>query len=124
MKKILISLVVISLLAIGGNALAKGTTNIAAGGNATLALDADANKNVEVQMSPQVVGQYNPNESDAAGSVQWYSIATYHTGGTKTYGTASNVTSIYYTEDQLGFSGIPTTKASASVWSSDLGWSR
>ena len=57
----------------------------------TLTVDADIPLNLN--FSPSVAGQYATDGTDA--DEQWYTVATYHSGGTIFYGSGSDQTSVF-----------------------------
>jgi len=78
--------------------------------------------------SPGVVGEYNADGT--VNNRQWYSMATYHGGGTNFYGTTSGVTAIYRksrtTDEKLAQAGVPKTEEDQEGEDDDgkpIGWS-
>ena len=70
-------------------------------------------------LSTKVHARYLTSSAPA----QWYTIGTFHEGGTKVYATAQDVTKIYkkaYTvgeDNDAAFTGLPTEGQSESAWS-------
>lgn len=76
-------------------------------------------------LSSNVHAYYNTDGTSAA-PAQWYTIGTYHVGGTEVYATAQDITSLYKLDagktpgDLFTWTGLPTDSGSSNVWSADV----
>lgn len=109
MKKLMVSLIVLSILAFAGSALAASVTNTA--GDPMTTKDGA----LEFTFSPKVNGMYI--DESIAGNNQFYIIGTFHSGGEYLFGTAQTLTKVYslkYTDPGTqAFSDMPQTKTNA-----------
>lgn len=109
MKKFTIILLVVGLCLLSGNAFAEdlapaGAVSTIKGGNLTGGVGTDTSINIAKMSTNVVIGvMYN---SDA------YALSTYHTSGTKAYGTAFDSTALFWKE--LGVGGTLTAPASSN----------
>jgi hypothetical protein len=114
MKKTYGFLILLAFLMMASPAFA-GTVNSDA---STLTLETTGTPPVSMGLSNSVHAQYVTN---AATSVQWYAIGTYHEGGTKIFATAQDITKIYFKSHTSGdtsdITGLPTAPQSESAWS-------
>jgi len=113
MKKILACAACLLSLVAANSAFAVTSTtnviNLAAG-----TIDA-SNPQLPVQLSANVVMQYNPSTSGGAAGT-WYNISTFHNKGTRTYSSTSNDSKIYYQETTAGnILGLPASASSSDV---------
>jgi hypothetical protein len=128
MKKniFVLCLVLMTVLLVSGSSLAAQVDNTDDPGS--ILTVGTAEDNVEFTFSPSVAGLYGDDDDDN----QWYVISTYHSGGTRTFATAQNITSIYktITTDAAGeevrilsFDDVIDTPASMEDWSTGV-WER
>ncbi|HEX9778710.1 MAG TPA: hypothetical protein VGA63_11235 [Geopsychrobacteraceae bacterium] len=121
--KIVLALAVFGLLALSSTSFATVLqhASTAVAGETLEANSTVTGEELSLDFSPKVMAMYG--DDGVTGAVQWYVIATYHIGGTKTYATAQNITSIYKADDTLDFTDVILTEASVEAWSGDV-WSR
>lgn len=93
-----ITALLLALIAVTAfSSVALAADNETAGAGKSIALtDGLATPNqLVLNFSPSVFGQYLTDAADTDGNKQWFSIATYHGGGTQFYGTSSEQTAVY-----------------------------
>lgn len=118
MKKTLLALSIMIILTSGVAFAAtyKGTMTIGGSGD---------NPELSMGLSNEVRATYA--EDGGGDPAQWYTIATYHIGGTRVFGTAQDITSIYYLDKDSGgefeWTGMPADGTDSEVWSEDV-WKR
>lgn len=97
MKKIIEILVVVMFVALSSNAFAVLDANTNEG--ATTAGESirltDGTQTVVLNFSPSVNMLYQSSATDDAANKQWYTVATYHAGGSNFYASSSDSTGIY-----------------------------
>jgi hypothetical protein len=139
-KKLVIFMVVIAALMLSSNAFAvldantnEGTT---AGEAIRLTDGLDPANTLVLNFSPSVNAVYNADSAGTAGDMQWYSGATYHSGGQTFYASSQDSTGVYRQsrESNQAFTDvtIPTSKTmtvdgsdvSAEQYWLDNGWSK
>lgn len=85
----------------------------------------DATQTLTCGLSNNVHAVYYTDGSTTAPS-QWYSIGTYHIGGTEVYATAQDITSIYKLKagkvpgNTYEWTGMPEDSTASATWSSDV----
>lgn len=116
-KTVIVLVAFLSVFMLSSTSFAANKTTT---GGATMTIGTAGGEELELNFSPNVSAYYGDDGS--ATSVQWYVISTYHSGGTKTYATAQNITSIY-SKDATSFDNLIVTEASMDEWSASI-WSR
>jgi len=111
MKKIMTLLLVFGTAMLFASPVLAADNETSAGSSLTVTDGATAPETLTFKFSPSVVGQYLSD--GATDNEQWFSICTYHAGGTNFYGTSSSDTLIYKksraTGETLDDAGIPDT---------------
>lgn len=95
MKKIIEVLAVVMILGFSANAFAvvESNTNESNPGEAIKLTDGTTE--LVLNFSPSIMLLYQADSADDSGNKQWFSVSTYHAGGTNFYASSSDSTSIY-----------------------------
>lgn len=113
MKKILASAICLLSMVAANSAFAVTNTPPAASIDLVGTVSA-TNPQLTVQLSANVVMQYNPSIAPNLGT--WYNISTYHNKGSRTFSSTSNDSKIYYQENTSGaILTLPTTSDSSTI---------
>jgi len=106
-SKVLFLMIFLSLAFSSQSFSATLSNETSPGPGATLTVDGDIPLNLN--FSPSVAGMYNT--VGTTGNEQWYSVATYHSGGALFYGSGSDQTSVFKrsraTNQQFGAADVP-----------------
>lgn len=126
MKKIFM---IVLLISISFSGVAFAENNESTPGRSFTVNDGQVPANeLTFNFSPGVVGEYNADGLE--NNRQWYSIGTYHGGGTNFYATTSGVTAIFRkprtTDEKLADAGVPKKEAlqeGTDAQNKPIGWS-
>jgi hypothetical protein len=113
-KKVYVSFFLVAFLSFSSLAFSATYSNTADGNGAGTTIAVDGDQALTFTFSPSVAGQYATTAT--SGNEQWYSVATFHAGGTRFFGSASDQTSVY----KRNFEGLTITGTSPTFADADV----
>ena len=119
MKKTYCVFTLFAALLFASTSFAAGISKDSTAGQLQIVCTDTTKPTLTMGLSTKVHARYVTSDTPA----QWYTIGTYHEGGTKVYATAQDVTKIYKKSYTVGedaataFTGLPTEGQSESQWS-------
>ena len=121
MKKTYCIFTLFAALLFASTSFAAGVSKDSTAGQLQIVCTDTTKPTLTMGLSTKVHARYVTSDTPA----QWYTIGTYHEGGTKVYATAQDVTKILQKSlygscegnESTAFTGLPTQSQSESQWS-------